>query len=343
MNNVYSLVGLAIWFALSSPQFAAADKVKVIDGKQSSGRLAENTPTELMIELGATKKRFAVNMIETVSFEAEPSDLTQARNAVRAGRYEDALALLEKIAVGSLNRDEIVQDVEFFKALAAARLALAGSGSKADAGKKLLAFEKAHKTSFHYFETCEALGDLLAALNKFDQAESFYAKLGSAPWPDYKMRAGVLAGRALVGQKEYVRALARFEEVLATEATGKEADRQKLAATLGKAAALVGSGKSDEAIKSVEAIIAKADPENVELNARAYNILGNAYRGVGKKKEALLAFLHVDLLYSKFPDQHAEALANLATLWIEVDKADRAAQARSVLNEKYPDSVWVTK
>ena len=343
MNNVYSLVGLAIWFALSSPQFVAADKVKVIDGKQSSGRLAENSPTELMIELGATKKTFAVNTIETVSFEAEPSDLTQARNAVRTGRYEDALALLDKIAVESLNRDEIVQDVEFYKALAAARLALAGSGSKADAGKKLLAFEKAHKTSFHYFETCEALGDLLAALNKFDQAESYFAKLGSAPWPDYKMRAGVLAGRALVGQKEYARALAKFEEVLATEATGKEADRQKLAATLGKAAALVGGGKSDEAIKSVEEIIAKADPENVELHARAYNILGNAYRGAGKKKEALLAFLHVDLLYSKFPDQHAEALANLATLWTEVDKADRAAQARSVLNEKYPDSVWVTK
>ena len=343
MNRIHTLCGLALCLALFSSQLLAADKVKVIDGKQSSGKLAENTPTELMIELGATKKRFAVNEVETVTFDAEPGDLTQARNAVRAGRYEDALALLEKIAVGSLNRDEIVQDVEFYKALAAARLALAGSGSKADAGKKLLAFEKAHKTSFHYFETCEALGDLLAALNKFDQAESYFAKLGSAPWPDYKMRAGVLAGRALVGQKEYARALARFEEVLATEATGKEADRQKLAATLGKAAALVGGGKSDEAIKSVEEIIAKADPENVELHARAYNILGNAYRGAGKKKEALLAFLHVDLLYSKFPDQHAEALANLATLWTEVDKADRAAQARSVLKEKYPDSVWAAK
>jgi len=110
-----------------------------------------------------------------------------------------------------------------------------------------------------------------------------------------------------------------------------------------KAAAQVGGGNSDEAIKSVEAIIAKADPENVELHARAYNILGNAYRRAGKKKEALLAFLHVDLLYSKFPDQHAEALANLATLWAEVDKADRAAQARGVLKEKYPDSVWAAK
>ena len=343
MNKIFSLVGVAVWVALLGTQLVASDKIKVIDGKQSSGTIKEISPTELMIELGATKKRFAVNEVETVSFDAEPSDLTQARNAVRAGRFEDALALLEKIAVGSLNRDEIVQDVEFYKALASARLALAGSGSKADAGKKLLAFEKAHKTSFHYFETCEALGDLLAALNKFDQAESFYAKLGSAPWPDYKMRAGVLAGRALVGQKEYARALARFEEVLATETTGKEADRQKLAATLGKAAALVGGGKSDDAIKSVEAIIAKADPENVELHARAYNILGNAYRGAGKKKEALLAFLHVDLLYSKFPDQHAEALANLTTLWTEVDKADRAAQARSVLKEKYPDSVWAAK
>jgi len=344
MNKLLlNLGGLALWLALPGSQLIAADKLKVIDGKQSIGKLAENTPTELMIELGATKKRFAVNEVEMVTFDAEPSELTQARNAVRAGRHQDALTLLDKIAVGSINRDEIVQDVEFYKALAAARLALAGSGSKADAGKKLLAFEKAHKTSFHYFETCEVLGDLLAALGKFDQAETYYVKLASAPWPDYKMRAGVLAGRVLLGQKENARALARFEEVLATEATGKEADRQKLAATLGKAAAEVGGGESDEAIKAVEAIIAKADPENVELHARAYNILGNAYRAAGKKKEALLAFLHVDLLYSKFPEQHAEALGNLATLWTEVDKADRAAQARSVLKEKYPDSTWAAK
>jgi tetratricopeptide (TPR) repeat protein len=341
MNKLFCIAALALSFALAQP--ARADKVKLLAGNQSSGKLTEISPTELVIELGSTKKKFAVNDVESVSFEAEPNDLTQARFAVHAGRFDDALVLLDKINMDKVDRADIVSDIEFFKAISSARLALAGSGSKADAGRQLFAFEKAHSSSFHYFEACETLGDLFAAVNRFDQAESFYAKLAAAPWPDYKLRSGVLLGRALVGQKAFDKAQAKFDEVLAMDASGKEADRQKLAASLGKASAMAGTGKTDEAIKAVEEIIAKTDAENQELHARAYTILGNCHRAAKKNKEALLDFLHVDLLYSRFPEQHAEALANLATLWAEVDKADRATQARNLLKEKYPNSAWAQK
>ena len=224
--------------------------------------------------------------------------------------------------------------------MATARLALAGEGSKADAGRRLLAFEKAHKNSYHYFEVCEALGDVFAALGKFDQAETYYDKLAAAPWPEYKKRANVLVGRALVGQKQYDSAITRFNEALSSKGEVKESERLALAASLGKASALAGLGKNEEAIAEVNKIIAAADPENLELHARAYNVLGNCYKAANKKKDALLAFLHVDLLYSRFPEQHAEALANLATLWSEVDKADRATAAKNLLKEKYPGSAW---
>lgn len=329
----------ALWCAPG----AANDRVKLLAGNTSIGKLTEMSPTEVTVELGATKRKFPVNEIDTVFFDSEPNELTQARNAVRAGRYEDAGRMLGKIDASSLNRDELVQDVEFYKALAAARMALAGTGSKKDAGRHLLNFEKANKANFNYFEACETLGDLLMALGSFDQAESYYGKLAAAPWPDYKMRSGVLIGRALVGQKKFDKAVDAFDGVLAIDASGKEADRQKLAATLGKASALAGSGKTDEAIKSVEELIAKADSENLELFARAYTILGNCYKAAGKKKEALMAFLHVDLLYPRFPEQHAEALANLATLWAELDKPDRASQAAAQLKEKYPNSAWAQK
>jgi tetratricopeptide (TPR) repeat protein len=153
----------------------------------------------------------------------------------------------------------------------------------------------------------------------------------------------VLVGRTLVGQKQFDQAAARFDQVLAAEAKGPEAEAQKAGAELGKAAALSGAGKTDEAVKLVEALIAKADPANEELYARAYNILGNCHTAAGNEKAARLAFLHVDLLYSRFPEQHAEALANLAKLWAAADKSERAAQAKSVLAEKYPGSVWATK
>jgi tetratricopeptide (TPR) repeat protein len=337
-----SVAAAIAWFGLAAPS-DAADRVKMLAGNQGIGNITKITPDQIVVELGATRKEFAVNDVDAVTFDGEPNDLTQARIAVQDDRFEDAAELLSKIDASKVSREAIATDVEFYKALAAARLALAGTGSAADAGRKLLAFERAHKDSFHHYEAAEALGDLSASLGDFTHAESFYGQLAAAPWPEYKMRAGVLAGRALVELKQFDRAQAKFDEVLATSATGKEADRHKMAATLGRGAALAGAGKSDESIKLVDQVIAKADPENLELHARAYNILGNCYKAAGKNREALLAFLHVDLLYSRFPSEHAEALANLATLWNEVDKADRATQAKTMLQEKYPNSPWAKK
>ncbi|MEX0978215.1 MAG: tetratricopeptide repeat protein [Pirellulales bacterium] len=343
MYKLCCLLGLLATLTLSVRFASAADRVKPIQGNPTSGKLAEMSATKVILETGTAKKEFAVNEIELVQFDGEPSELMQARLAVASGRYDDALTVLAKIEAGELKRAEIARDVEFYQALAAARLALAGGGSVAEAGKKMFAFERANRDNFHYFDACQALGDLLAALGRYADAEGYYAKLAEAPWPDYKMRAGVLLGRSLVNQQKFDQAAAKFDEVLKTDATGKEADSQKAAAALGQAAAFSGAGKTDEALKLVDDVIAKADPENEELHARAYNILGNCHKAAGKKKEALLAFLHVDLLYSRHAEQHAEALANLAILWSEVDKSDRAAQAKNLLKEKYPNSVWAAK
>ena len=343
MNKLCCLLGLLAILTLAARLSPAADRVKPIQGNPTSGKLAEMSATKVIIEAGTAKKEFAVNEIEMVQFDGEPSELMQARLAVAGGRFDDALAVLAKIEAGQLKRAEVAKDVEFYQALAAARLALSGGGSIAEAGKKMFAFERANRDNFHYFEACQTLGDLLASVGRYADAEGYYGKLAEAPWPDYKLRAGVLLGRSLVSQQKFDQAAAKFDEVLKADATGKEADAQKAAATLGKAAALGGSGKTEEAVKLVDEVIAKTDPENEELYARAYNILGNCHKAAGKKKEALLAFLHVDLLYTRHAEQHAEALANLATLWSEVDKSDRAAQAKALLKEKYPNSVWAAK
>ena len=93
----------------------------------------------------------------------------------------------------------------------------------------------------------------------------------------------------------------------------------------------------------VEEILKAADPDDAPLMARGYNVLGNAYRQAGDPKRALLAFLHVDLLYPTVADAHAEALANLADLWDQVHKSDRANRARKTLAEDYKESPWAKK
>ena len=76
----------------------------------------------------------------------------------------------------------------------------------------------------------------------------------------------------------------------------------------------------------IEKIIQDADPQQRELHARAYNALGTCYEKAKQNKEALLAFLHVDVLYNTVPEAHAEALSHLVPLWHELGQDDRSRE-----------------
>lgn len=290
----------------------------------------------------ALVKQIPANQVEAILFEGEPAELKVAKNHIAAGRYAEALTSLKKIDK-TPDREMISQDIEFYKALCAAKLALTGHMRIPEAGRLMKAFADNNPKSYHYFEASQLVGDLLLANGSYGPAAEYYRRLDAAPWPDYKMRAGVATGNALLAQKKTDQAIAAFDKVLATDAEGKAAETQKMNANLGKAAALVALKKPDEAIKLVQEILDKADPENAPLMARAYDILGNAQRQAGRTKEALLAFLHVDVLYASVPDAHAEALANLIDLWQQVHKIERANRAEKTLTERYPESPWAKK
>jgi tetratricopeptide (TPR) repeat protein len=248
--------------------------------------------------------------------------------------------LLGKIDAADVGRNEVKQDLEFYRAAALARLALGGGGSMQDAGRALLAFESKESGSYHYLEVCQLLGDMLVAAGKLDAASRYYDKLANSRFPEYRLRAGYLVARALEGQKKYAEAIAKYDEVINGEGDDADAQSQKLASVCGKATCLAATGKVEEAVKMVEDVIGKADAGDLELHARAYNALGSVYRSADKKKEALMAYLHTDLLFSGFPEQHAEALAALAELWRSADNVERAAQAAATLKDRYPGSRW---
>jgi TolA-binding protein len=109
---------------------------------------------------------------------------------------------------------------------------------------------------------------------------------------------------------------------------------------MGKAVSLAETGGVDEAVGIIEKVIHDADPQEKELHARAYNSLGACYEKAGKTKEALLAFLHVDVLYNTVPEAHAEALSHLATLWKAIGQDERARESRQTLSERYGGSRW---
>jgi tetratricopeptide (TPR) repeat protein len=343
MNRRCLILTLVLSFVLGGVG-QAFDTIKTT-GRKLSGHIKGMDSTKIDFEQGASGglvQEVPVNEVLTVYYEAEPAELTAAKNHVLAGRYSEALAALERIKEEPVRR-EMQQDIAFYKASCSAKLALGGSLKITDAGRMMRAFADANPKSYHYFEASETVGDLLVALGQYAQAAEYYARLDGAPWPDYKMRAGVAAGRALLSQGKAREAAAAFDKVRTIEADGDPAQAQRTAASLGKASALVALKKPDEAVKIVEDILQKGDPEDAPLMARAYNVLGTAQRAAGRTKEALLAFLHVDILYSSVPDAHAEALANLAQLWEQVHKTDRATRARQALEEQYKDSPWAKR
>jgi tetratricopeptide (TPR) repeat protein len=334
-----TILAALISFAVATLVYAG-DKVKVRQGPPVPGAVTQMSPDEVVVEQGPVKKKLPVNEIISIEYDEDPSELLLVRSAYEDGRFADALATVGKIEAAEIKRPEILQDLAFYKAAASARLALGGGASPKEAGKLLVGFESKESGSYHYLEVCELLGDLLVSTGNLDKAQTYYDKLASSSFPDYKLKASVLVGRSLQAQKQHEKAIAKFDEVIASDATGKAAEAQKLSATCGKAVSLAASGKADDAIKLVEEVISKADAGDLELHARAYNALGSCYVSAKKNKEALIAYLHTDLLFSGYPEQHAEALAALSTLWEAADKKDRGQQAKATLKERYPGSRW---
>lgn len=337
------LAGIALVTALS-PAFDArgqsVDRVRTATGVVS-GTIVETTPQKIVVQKGETGQvDVDVNTISNVAFAGEPPALTQARSHIAAGRSEDAQQALTKIDMSKVTRPEIKQDIEYFQALSAARLALSGQGPLEKAGKMMYGFLTQNEDSFHYFEACAVLGDLLSSRGDYDKAETYYRKMATAPWPEVKMRCGLLIAQTLLAREKPAEALTQISELLQENTDAGTAKGERAAATILQAVCLAETGKADTGIGILTDVIAKTDPEEARTQAQAYNALGKCYLKAGKTKDALLAFLHVDVLYNTLPEHHAEALAQLAPLWEAIGKADRARQTRKLLQERYPNSRW---
>jgi tetratricopeptide (TPR) repeat protein len=337
------MVGLT---AIACAMPAWADTIGRHHGAPIPGDVTSMSPLEVKVKQGSTEKSIPVNQIDYIGWNAEPSQLKNIRAKLKAGDYEFVIQTADKIKPEDLKRKEMQQDVEFYRALAKSRLALAGGGDLREAGQMMKEFVKQNDGSYHLLQAAETLGDLLVAVGAYDLAALEYGKLDKTPWPDMKARAAIAIGRAQLSQKKYPEALAAFDKVLSAPVTEDSAEvkTQLQTAQLGKATCLAATGQFDEGIKLIESVIADADPEAADLHAKAYVTLGNCYRQKpGATKAALLAFLHVDVLYSAQAEAHAESLANLRELWNEVGKPDRAQQAAEMLAERYANSPWAKK
>jgi len=341
-RRLLPLAAAAVLVALAPVAALSFDEVEIAGKGVQKGAIIGISRDEIKLDQTGLQRSYPVNEVRGVTFEQEPPELKAAKRFIENQQIDMAMENLEKLKEEEMPSKAIQMELQFYRAYCNAQQALAGAGDVNAAYQLMARFltEQGGANSHHYYEACEISGDLKAASGDYETAAKAYGILARAPFPDFVKRAQVLQGRSLMKQEKYDEALRLFEAAIAGPAGGSGAAEQQLFALLGKAACLGAKGQSGEGVKIAQKIIAEGNPSDAKLFARAYNALGACYRLADQPKDALIAYLHTDILFYGDGESHAEALHYLSKLWREVGRADRAEQARTVLRQRYPGSVY---
>jgi tetratricopeptide (TPR) repeat protein len=266
--------------------------------------------------------------------------LRTATSMERAGQYEKAIEAYQKAATAANDSGFVMRASQFGQARSLAKLALQEPGRLDEAIKALENFRTNHADSRFHFTLHELLGQLQMEKGNDAAAAQAFRELAAAPIGDVKLKAAVWDGRLLMKAGKFVEAQARLEEVIAATAKTPAEKLRQQEALLAKGDCLVKQKKLDEAERMFRKVIEEASPEETELQATTCNALGDVLREAGKPKEALLAYLEVDLLYSTQKAAHARAIYYAAILWDQVGRNDNATESREKLKRLYPESSW---
>ncbi|HEX4069523.1 MAG TPA: tetratricopeptide repeat protein [Planctomycetaceae bacterium] len=308
------------------------------------GDVTEISRTEVVIKSRNNQREYRVpaNEIERVRWQGEPAQLTQARVEERNGQFDKAVTVYETARKDAVSAN-LTTDLEFLIARVTALRALADEENYDPAIKLLEKFRTDHPSSFRYFESLKLLARLYMAKPDVDKANTTMKLLSEAPWNDFKMEADILQAQVALANGKIDAALAPLDNVLrVTPSTPAEWSRH-YDALLAKATCLQKQAKFQEAINLLTSVLDQASEDDAKTLAETCVRLGDCYQAAGRTKEAILAYLRVDILFPKQKTHHAEALYYLSRLFAQDGKFDKAADAQARLQQAYPHSPWTAK
>jgi tetratricopeptide (TPR) repeat protein len=314
---------------------------------RTGGEVKSQTKEELVLMAGPGNKKeekIPANEIDRVEWDGEPATMKIARSAEERGNLQDALKKYEEVAAETTAQQaNLKTDLEFLIARVTAKLAKADPAKADDAIQKLEAYRTAHANSFRYYDVMLLLGEAYLASGDYLKAEPPFNELEQSPWDDYKMASRIAQGRLKLRKDDVASAQKLFEGVAGQPAKTDAEKARQYEARLGVATCLQRQNQFEKAAAELDRIIKEAPASDTKTMGEAYLRKGDNLLYAGQKKDALLAYLHVDVLFSGEKDLHAEALYHLLTLWNEVGQPGRAADARAKLNSDYPNSEWTKK
>lgn len=320
-----------------------ADQVtRKSDNVTFRGEFTEMTTASVSIKLSNGKVEVVpVSNIRAVRFDQEPSLLVQAQSNERSGALDAALEKYKQVKseLGGADR-RIATEVDFLIARTMVKQALADPALQPAAKETISEFRTSAPTNFRYFEACLLEASMAAATGDAATAQSLLQEVQSSPVKGFQLQAGVQLGRLLLQNGNVAEAQAAFDQVI-QQSTGDPSSVSALFdGMLGKALCLQQQGDLAAAIAGFDEVISKASESDTRVLAEAWNRKGDCLRQQNEAKAALMAYLHVDVLYSSEPAEHAQALFRLSQLWGPAGHPDRAEDAAARLTEKYPNSSW---
>lgn len=303
-------------------------------GNQIKGAIQSESPVE--VKIGT--QTVPVEQIDSLEYDGLTQSYAQAKIRESAGNIPEAADLYGKAAAeAGAAKPLIARDAQFRKARLLANLALADPARATEAIGLLEQFNRQNPTSRQLGPSLDLLARLQIGKGDNDKADKALAELAKIKWAEG--RATVLQAKVLAKRGKFDDALGKLETLLANAPEGSDRRRDAL---LGKAEALAGQKKYEDAEKVVRNVIETAGPEDLEAQATAHNTLGDLYRQAGKPKDALIEFLHTDILYPKDREQHPRALAQIVELCHELKLDDQAKDATDRLKQDYPSSPYAT-
>ncbi|MCA9041424.1 MAG: hypothetical protein KDA65_13810 [Planctomycetaceae bacterium] len=310
------------------------------------GEITEMTNQEISID---TKRdgvlKVTPNEVKEIKWDAEPPRFSAGRSFEQKGYLPRAYEAYEE-ALGDLDPGHpmIKTDIEFHLFRLKSTMAMSGAALPNEQTvdqliKEFGTFLQQQKNTYVYYPGLMVLGRLAHQQGK-PEALDYFAELQKTPWTDYQIWGFTAQGYKQLAEGYTGEALDTFEKALALPYSTKADELARAEASLGKVNTLVAQQKTEEALPLIDELIEKIPSDAAETQARIYLAQGKIFQQLNRNEEAVVALLHVDILYPQSAPEHAEALYHLTKLWAALGHPDRAATVSSKLSSDYPDSRW---
>lgn len=304
------------------------------------GTVISESPTKVEIKLGNTVTPIPTNEIVSITYDGDPASLEQAVLKEAGNLLVEAADLYKKAAAEAAAKPFIAEDAAFGQVRVTTGLALNDPSKIPEAIALLETFSRTYKNGRHIGPALESLAKLQIAKENYTGVEQTLAQLSKLPGGED--RASIFRIKILTRRGSLDQAVIELDKVIASAADGSVKKRD---AQLAKAETLVSLHKYADAETLLRSVIKNSPAEDAATQAAAHNSLGDCLKAAGRPKEALYAYLHTDLLFSKEKDEHARALAQLSQLWRDpqLNRDDRAEETLERLKQEYPRSPYLAK